>query len=85
MNYAATSPNSSDLHSRCNNCLRKFNESEFIHRNFNLSAACNAFQEARHPLHLLRILKYLLCPTTETERYESFAIIVFSKEHNKLL
>ena len=87
MNYAVTSANSSesDLHSRCVDCLRKLDKSEILHCNFNLSAVCNAFQEARHPFNLQRILKYLLCPNTEKERYESLAIIVFSKEHKKII
>ena len=85
MNYAVhvTPSYSSTFHSRCTECLRKLEES-IILQNFNIFTVCNAFQEARHPLHLLRILKYLLCPNTERERYESLAIVVFSKEHKKI-
>ena len=85
MNYAVASPDSSDLHLRCEDCLRKLAERETLHHNLSLSAVCNAFQEATHPFSLLGILKYLLCPNMEKERYESLAMINFSKEDKKII
>ncbi len=85
MNYAKLSktPDLSDLRSKFVHHLRENIIIKF--QNFNLLAVCNAFQEARNPLSLVRVLKYLLCPDSKEERYESLAIIYFSKRHNKIV
>ena len=85
MNYAVESPVSSDsLHSKIVFHLIEQMKFQRYH-DFNSSKVCNAFQEAKNPLSLVRILKYLLHPDTRTERYESLAIIVCSKKHKKII
>ena len=84
MNYASETPDSSNLHSKFVHCLKE--QQKFQHFcDFNSQAVFNAFQEAKNPSTLLRILKYLLCPDSKKERYESLAIIYFSKHHKKII
>ena len=89
MNYTRLSetPDSSDLRSKFVHHLKELQlKLTFQHfYDFDLLAVCNAFQEAKNPLSLVSILKYLLCPDSKQTRYESLAIIYFSKCDKKIV